>query len=205
VIAAIVGVSGTVIIGVAGFGASIWNTRRTVRDAHETRVWDQRAAIYIEALAALNYRERKRAFEAPGRPLGEEREREQAYLDAYKEPDRHELDARLQAFASAPVFFAVRASVRAHDVAMLRVKPWRSINEIASAEPTADNQQLEDIAATSLLHELTIADRTDEAAVRLIRDELQKSRPAARRWATTLGPPDPLPGPSGTGTSNASR
>jgi hypothetical protein len=57
VTAAAIGVGGTVIVGVAGFGAAIWNTRRTIAYGREGRVWDRRAEVYVEALAAIHYRQ----------------------------------------------------------------------------------------------------------------------------------------------------
>ena len=40
VVAAAISVSGVVVVGVAGFGAAIWNTRKTMAQARESRVWD---------------------------------------------------------------------------------------------------------------------------------------------------------------------
>jgi hypothetical protein len=57
VTAATIGVGGTVIVGVAGFGASILNTRRTIAHTRESRVWDRRADSYVETLAALHFRQ----------------------------------------------------------------------------------------------------------------------------------------------------
>jgi hypothetical protein len=53
VIAAAIGVGGTVIVGVAGFGASIWNTGRTIAVAREGRLWDKRADAYEAALTEM--------------------------------------------------------------------------------------------------------------------------------------------------------
>jgi hypothetical protein len=53
VVAAAIGVGGTVIVGVAGFGASIWNTRRTIAHDRDSRLWDKRAAAYEAALAEI--------------------------------------------------------------------------------------------------------------------------------------------------------
>jgi len=52
VTAAAIGVGGTVLVGVAGFTAAIWNTRQTIRHDREARVWDRRADAYVETLAA---------------------------------------------------------------------------------------------------------------------------------------------------------
>jgi hypothetical protein len=56
VTAAAIGVGGTVAVGVAGFSAAIWNTRRTFANARESRMWEKRAAAYEAALAELAQR-----------------------------------------------------------------------------------------------------------------------------------------------------
>jgi hypothetical protein len=107
VAAAIVGVSGTVVVGVAGFGASVWNTRRTIAAARDSRVWDQRAALYIEVLAAVNHRQISRGYQMYAGAY-ETRELAKAYLATHESPDWPALEARMQAFASEPVFTAIQ-------------------------------------------------------------------------------------------------
>ena len=60
VAAAAIGVGGTVIVGVAGFGAAIWNTRRVLADARESRFWEKQTVAYEEALAELAKRRIRR-------------------------------------------------------------------------------------------------------------------------------------------------
>ena len=55
--AALVGVGGTVVVAVAGYWANVCSTKQTIAHDGESKVWDQRAAVYVEALAALNYRQ----------------------------------------------------------------------------------------------------------------------------------------------------
>jgi hypothetical protein len=43
--AAVIGVSGTVIVGVAGYAASVRNTGKTINHARESRLWDRRAEV----------------------------------------------------------------------------------------------------------------------------------------------------------------
>jgi hypothetical protein len=63
VMAAAIGVGGTVIVGIAGFWASVRTTSKTIRDGHDTRVWDQRRAIYVEILVAVYYRNTRRDYD----------------------------------------------------------------------------------------------------------------------------------------------
>ena len=107
VVAAIIGVAGTVIVGVTGFGANVWGIRQTIAHDRNNRVWDQRAAVYIEALTALNYRKVSRDLVT--RPMSDsDRQAAQRLLATYQQPDWHKLEARLQAFASEPVTTAMQ-------------------------------------------------------------------------------------------------
>jgi hypothetical protein len=119
VLAAAIGLGGTVIVGVAGFGAAIWNTRKAVRAARNSRVWDERAKIYVDVLAAVQHRAVRRAYDTPTQPVHPEfRRRLRAYLDTYAEPDWHQLEARQLAFADKRVVEAVQASSKAHRLAI---------------------------------------------------------------------------------------
>src|SRR5262249_21758230 len=90
--AAAIGVTGTVIVGVAGFGASIWNTRKTLAAAHKSWIREQRAIAYVEAIAAVHYRQFSRQVAAGFGPLTEAVGREA--LAAYRRPDWNVLEAR---------------------------------------------------------------------------------------------------------------
>lgn len=60
VAAAAIGVTGTVLVGTAGFGAAIWTTRRTFANARESRFWEKQAAAYEAALTELAARRVRR-------------------------------------------------------------------------------------------------------------------------------------------------
>jgi hypothetical protein len=125
VIAAAIGVGGTVIVAVAGFSTAVWTAKETISHARESRVWDRRADVYIEALAAVNYRQIKRGFETLTHPVDDQaRQRMQAYLAGH-EQDWPGLEARLHVFASEPVFSAVQASSTAHRDAIKFFETWR--------------------------------------------------------------------------------
>ena len=74
VIAAAIGVGGTVIVGVVGFWstktasdeaaqAATGNTTRALDAARDERIWDRRARAYEQSIAALLYRRQRRRME----------------------------------------------------------------------------------------------------------------------------------------------
>jgi len=155
--AATIGVCGTVIVGVAGFGASIWTTRKTIQHARDTRMWDKRAELYVDALAAVHYRQAKRERDMRTFRLGDEDDRhEAAYLAGYTPPDFHQLEGRMLAFASHQVTEATQASSTAHMRAM-----------------SARKSRLDDAAKDRAQEARKAADDADDALVELIRAELQ--------------------------------
>ena len=158
VTAAAIGVSGTVIVGVAGFGAAIWNNRRTITHARESRVWDRRADVYIGVLAALQYR----MATTTTKPT-EDPELVQAYLSRYQEPDWLGLEARLQAFGSEQVFRAMQASATAHRHAEYAIRAWKKVGE------NEDYQA----AGRAAIKEVNAAVAADDVVIELIRTELQ--------------------------------
>jgi hypothetical protein len=135
VLAAAIGVGGTVIVGVAGFSAAIWNTRRTIAHTRESRVWDRRADTYVDALAAVSYRQFSRQAETislhPAR--SDARRRAEEYLANHQEPGWSELEARLQAFASEPVFTAMQASSTKHGDALAYLLLWRKLADVGDS------------------------------------------------------------------------
>ena len=177
VTAAAIGVSGTVIVGVAGFGAAIWNTRRTIAHARETRVWDRRADVYVEALAALRHWRIERST-----GIGtDDPELQEAGPPTHPEPDWDELGPRLQAFASESVFAAVNALQWAHEKAMFAITH-------KEAESARDSNKVREAARAARREALEAAGVADDAAVELIRTELQgKDRPIDD------SPPDYIP------------
>src|ERR1700722_13401257 len=94
--AAAIGVTGTVIVGLAGFGATIWTTRQTIASARESRIWEKRAATYVDVLAAIHIRQINRTalISALDQRVASTRRADG------EEPDWLGLEARLQTFAS---------------------------------------------------------------------------------------------------------
>ncbi len=113
VTAAAIGVGGTVVVGVAGFGAAIWNTRRTIANDREKRVWDKRAEVYVAVLAAVQYRQLQTGT---WRDLGDPSIELSLVASAESEPpDWHKLEALMRAFASEAVLMAMEASSAANE------------------------------------------------------------------------------------------
>lgn len=185
VAAAAIGVGGTVVVGVAGFGAAIWNTRRTISHDRESRLWDRRAEVYVEALAAIHYRQVSREIEI--NPVDDQtRRRGQAILATYKPPDWPGLEARLQAFASEPVITATQASSTAHRDAINAFRSWRAYENEVSLEMTPPP-----VFKAAVMAADEAAEAADDAVVELIRTELQgKGRPLGD-WQAF----EPAPGP----------
>ena len=166
VTAAIVSVSGTVIVGVAGFGASIWNARKANTHDQQRRVWDRRADVYVDTLAAMQYRHLKRRVEMSGSIYMLDGRAQQNYLGdlaASATPNWSQIEARLQAFASEPVFTAVKATSAAHFGVVVKHDFFR--------------EHADGVNRRSLMKDadeaLIAAEGADAAAIELIRAELQ--------------------------------
>jgi hypothetical protein len=191
VVAAAIGVSGTVIVGVAGFGASIWNTRKIIADARESRIWDQRSKVYVDVLAAMDYRKQKRQFDMRLRTDEQTRQREQDALGRYKEPDWQELEACLQAFASEFVFKAVRASVEADEDLTEGFKLLRTAD---MQSPDPQKRRSAEVARKAFWKVREASDMADRIAIESIRAELQGASQPPAPWRSTFGAPDPFLG-----------
>ena len=62
--AAAIGVGGAVIVAVAGFWPPHGVPARPSRLPARHRLWDKRAAVYVDTLAAMNFRQTKRRYDA---------------------------------------------------------------------------------------------------------------------------------------------
>lgn len=187
VVAAAIGVGGTVIVGVAGFGASIWTTRRTIANDREKRVWDRRADVYLEMLAAVRARQIEKGtlqrsdeytllFEDVAGPGWVD----PAIVDAYysggraEAPDWFELESAMRAFASQTVLKAMVESSHAN----ARIPPpSHAPGAAAVAAATAPAAAPATDPAESQWEWLHAAARNaDDALVEAIRLELQGRR-----------------------------
>jgi hypothetical protein len=74
-------------------------------------MWDKRAQVYVDVLAALHYRQERRALLIRNwRFPNENHHRETESLANYQVPDFHELEGRILAFATQPVISAIQVS-----------------------------------------------------------------------------------------------
>jgi hypothetical protein len=202
VTAAAVGVGGTVLVGVAGFGAAIWNTRRTIAHARESRVWDRRADVYVEALASMQYRQlSSRDMTLPdsidGLHLHIALKQTKDLLAEYKPPDLQGLEARVQAFASQPVLTAMQASNAAHRAAIDAFK-FKMEKPLPSPERVR----------AGVVEAWKAAMAADYAVVEAIRTELQGRGLPLGDWqpepVTAPGPAPEAPGETGTAGTTTS-
>ena len=171
-IAAAIGVGGTVIVGLAGFSASVWNTRKTAASAHESRVWDEQAKVYVDAVAAVYYRQAKRDRDTATSQDARGEQISQAYLATYEPPSWIELDSRLLAFGSEPVVKAMQAAFAAHLTALGAFESWHDSGGTAASVDAARDA----------------ANEADDAVVELIRAALQgkgQSLGDRRTWPGT--------------------
>ena len=191
-----IGVGGAVLVAVAGFSAAAWSTRKTIEAAREHRLWDKRAAVYVDTLAAMNLRQTKRWYDAQRYRDDQSSRRYEAWIAAYVAPDWHLLDARMLAFGTEPVFTALQAGSTAHEHAIAALREWKAAPGIDLAQaaalgrpppgPTVANPGLYEGAEKAR----KAADDMDDAVVELIRKELQgKGRPLGQ-WE----PLQPEPG-----------
>lgn len=170
--AAAIGVTGTVVVGVAGFGATIWTTRRTIRAARDARIWDERARAYVDTLAAIGFRQEKRMHDTQTVRLDDETQRAaDQHFGTYVMPNWFDLEARLHAFGSERVVEAVRRSSEAHGAALDAFQTWREKKPSTADDRRAKFAQL---AIARTLSDAAIA--ADDSAIVLIRAQLQGRR-----------------------------
>jgi hypothetical protein len=110
VIATAIGVGGTVIVGVAGFSASIWNTRKTIAHDREDRLWDKRAAAYEPALTEVVTRLTKRQRWLSSSSETWTAENMEEYRASQAKPEWSVAEGRLLAYASRQVLEALYAT-----------------------------------------------------------------------------------------------
>jgi hypothetical protein len=102
-------IAGALIAGsaaVVGFGASAWNTSRTIRAsrraAREQLVWDKRSELYIEMLESVIHR--RQILHVRSDSIGEKKREElKMEIESYVPPNGRIFDARIRAFASVRV------------------------------------------------------------------------------------------------------
>ena len=205
---------GTIVVGALGVVATAvtawigsWNTRRatertveagaatnraTLAAAREDRLWEKRAAAYEASLTELLYRQAHRQYELRKYRLDDDSEQKlKDFYEDYELPGVFEAQSRLVAYSSDAVVDAFQATKTAHAavrMAYSRVEMFREQIRAAQANGSPrsapDGDEIMD-AQHKLDDELEAADATDEALIKVIRDEL-RSRPEAALPPTRL-------------------
>jgi hypothetical protein len=106
---------------------------------------------------------------------------------SYQQPDWHELEARMQAFASESVMTAMQASSNSH---MTALAAYKSCDATASRVPPGDAataqavkiRQALDEAKDALDKARIAAEKADDAVIEKIRTELQGSGKPLGDW-----------------------
>ena len=159
--------------------------------ARAERLWEKRADAYVDALKLLRRRQALRGeavrtarFDRQGEELIRQ------WLNSFKMPDDWQgIEMRMLAYASQPVFDALRDSALANDAINAARQNWEEAREQVSAAPTA-GQAVSDvrIAFDAIKSAIEQADGRDEVLLAVIRADLHD------RPSTALFPEDRLPG-----------
>lgn len=196
VIAAAIGVGGTVIVGVAGFSASIWNTRKTIAHDREVRLWDKRAAAYEAALTEVVNRlaTRERWLNSSSETWTAENVEE--YRASQAKPEWSAAEGRLLAYASERVLgalYVTRSAGADVSKAFDRVGKRMAAGKLEMAAGTITWDALRDqvFPMLDLVREAVSESRNgDEELFALMRIELQGR---ARDRPPAIGPGNALP------------
>jgi hypothetical protein len=182
VMAAAIGVGGTVIVGLAGFWATVRATGKTIQAARDSRIWDRRAKVYVDVIAALGYRRIQREHDlwTGSGTLDDDYERYAvAYLADSAQPKWPALESRLEAFGSQPVITGVGACTRAHVSATAAFQTWQNAKaSIAQGiipvepEPVSPGQAAVNLRLAAEDAKWA-ASKADADVIQRIREELQ--------------------------------
>ncbi len=192
------GIVGTVVTSVVGsrntgrateqaIAAGAANTRATLAAAREDRLWDKRAAVYEETLAAVAYRQSGlTAALRDGDVAGEELEKA---LQSYGSLEWAAMQGRLNAYASDAVSGASLASVVAHGTARQRFSEMRRLREQIHSGHLPRGVLLDEEMAKAVQGfdgALKAASLADKTLIDAIRDELRSKPEAALPPLTAL-------------------
>jgi hypothetical protein len=183
----LVGVAGTVIVGIAGFRNTRSATDKTVSAAHTERVWDRKADAYQEALAASLWRNHRRMY-LTHTELSEEQyaEAANALFLMQTEQDWWMLQGRLGTFGSPSVVGAYNKSLLATEYAHRRHDEWRQARGIVqdsrkgrgtTAAGVDANMVTVAEALTTFKNAMAQAQNADYALERAIRYDLNPDEP----------------------------
>jgi hypothetical protein len=169
---------------VAGFGAAIWTTSRTIRAARDDKLWEKKAASYKDAVSFLLQRNQRRKVLTQRHPVTEAEfaSVNEPFGDIESPARVFALESRLHAFAPEHVVLAFKNAVAADNDAGYRYLAWirASSAEAVAAAETAFNEASQ------------LAQIRDNASLEAIRGDLGVDR-APGVPAGQILPPDPIP------------
>jgi hypothetical protein len=157
--AALIAGGSTAVVGVAGFWSTVRATGKQVRGARDARLWDELAAVYVDALIMVDFWTMQRMIEIPYDFDDEALKELKEVTATYESPNFHRLLARIRAFGSPAAFDAMVASDDANRRALQACREWRAGGEaeagkslIVAAREAADtaDQELARIIAAEL-------------------------------------------------------
>lgn len=167
-----------------GMAASTASTMATLAAAREDRLWEKRASVYEEAIAALLHRQRKRQHDTRRYRLDEEAEKKlREFFDGYEPPGWFQVQVRAVAYASDRVLGAFDEAELAHRKVWGCYRRWVELAEdnqlaVEAGNPSAVDGGAAITARKAIDPALDEAEEKDQALVDLIRDEL-RSKPEA--------------------------
>jgi hypothetical protein len=156
----------TALVGLAGFGAAIYNNNRTIGNARKEKIRDWRADTYIDLIRAISYRHNLRRYESRAlspddrfnSPAGAQ------FVAGLTLPDPQDIQARQMAYGSQAVWDATSLSSRLHEKFVMAFRDWQ-------ANPTEQNQAVALAARVA-------AETADDETVELVRKDLHgKGKP----------------------------
>jgi hypothetical protein len=180
---ALIGVTGTTIVGVTGFRSTRKATEATVGAAHSDRLWDRKADAYQDALAAAIWRMHQRhVFTRPDLTDDQRAEAADALFAIEAEQDWWTLQGRLGTFGAKKVVRAYNESNLANQRAHQRHYTWqagrRGAQEMRNDSQVTEQDIVERLgkslaaAGEAFLSAMTEAQAADERLEQAIRDDL---------------------------------
>jgi hypothetical protein len=181
------GIVGTII----GSRSGIASTMATLAAAREERLWEKRAAVYEETLAAVLHRNAQHRHELRTYRLDDESEQLlDDLLASYDRPGWFEAEARLFAYASDRVVAAFEETERAKIEVSELYRYWQALagdNRLAaeSGNPSgAHDSEVVIKARRDVDDALEVSAKKDAVLIALMRDELRSKPDAAMVPAT---------------------
>lgn len=137
----IVGVTGTAIVGIAGFRNTRAATDQTLRAARGDRVWNRKADAYQDALTAALWRNHRRMYLTTADLTDDQYIRASAEVfERQTQQEWWEMQGRLGTFGAQDVVQAYNRSLKATEFAHRRHEEWRQARKDADGGAVGASQ-----------------------------------------------------------------